>query len=131
MTLLKTYKISVVVSGTLFLAYWFSPWLYGYLDSETQGILAWGGHKAALNMPEWFWNIFLFAIVASYIGMFLFRKAFRTIFLVVTIISFPITFIGGMSVITGIEVVLIDLSTLLTGFILALAYYSNLKERFY
>jgi len=115
----------------MFVAYWFSPWLYGYLDTETQSILAWGGYKAALNLPEWFWNAYLLITIVSYIGMFLLRKIFRTLFLVVMIFSFPITFIGGIYVMTGIEVILIDLSTLLTGFIIALAYYSNLKKHFY
>ncbi len=131
MTLLRTYQLSVFTSCIMFVAYWFSPWLYGYLDTETQSILAWGGYKAALNLPEWFWNAYLLITIVSYIGMFLLRKIFRTLFLVVMIFSFPITFIGGIYVMTGIEVILIDLSTLLTGFIIALAYYSNLKKHFY
>lgn len=131
MTLLRTYQLSVIASCILFVAYWFAPWLYGYLDSETQGILAWGGHKSAIDLPEWFWNGLLLLIIVSYIGMFLLRKAFRTLFLVVTIALFPLSLIGGMSVITGMEVVIIDISTLLSGFIIALAYFSNLKEKFY
>ena len=131
MTLLKIYQLSVITSCVLFVAYWYAPWLYGYLDSESQGILAWGGHKSSYELPEWFSNAYLVIMIISYIGMLLLRKAFRTLFLILTIISFPIALISGMSVITGIEVVIIDISTLLSGFIIAIAYYSKLNEQFY
>ena len=131
MTLLKIYQLSLILSCGSFLAYWYAPWLYGYLDSETQGILAWGGHKAAIEMPEWFVYIYLVVIMLSYIGMYLFKKAFRTLFLVLTVVSYPLATISGMSVINGVEVAVVDLSTLLTGIIIALAYFSKLNERFY
>lgn len=131
MTSLRIYQISVITACALFVAYWFSPWLYGYLDAESQGILSWGGYKSAIDLPEWLWDCYLLLIIVSYIGMFLLRKAFRTLFLIITIASFPLAMVNGMSVITGMEVVLIDLSTFLDGFIIALAYFSNLKEKFY
>ena len=126
-----TFKISIIASCALLLVYWFAPWFYGYLDSETQQILSWGGYKSALSVQNWFWNIFLFFSIISYVGIFLLRKVFRTLFLVIVISSLALSSVSGMSVITGFEVLIIDASTMLNGFIIAIAYFSELKSKFY
>jgi len=131
MKLLRIYQASVIISCILYVAYWFSPWLYGYLDSEVQSVLSWGGYKSAFDLPQWFWNIYLTLNIISYIGMFLLRKVFRALFLILIVVSYPLSSIGGMSVMTGLEVILIDISTFLAGFIIALAYYSDIKNEFY
>ncbi|MCG7899533.1 MAG: hypothetical protein JAY85_13885 [Candidatus Thiodiazotropha weberae] len=82
-------------------------------------------------MPEWiFWFQVVIAFV-GYIGMVLFRKSFRLIIVLSTVFSLLLSPIYGVSVITGIEVFIIDISTLLAGFAIALLFYTRLNEKFY
>ena len=131
MNLLKTYQASLIISCLLYVSFWFAPWLYGYLDAESQQILSFGGSKSSINLPDWFWNIYLTLTIISYIGMYLFRKAFRILFVSILVVSIPFETLFGMVVITGIEAAVIDISNILSGFIIALAYFTKLKSKFY
>ncbi len=131
MNLLRIYHISLIASCVLYLAYWFAPWLYGYLDTESQQILALEGSKATLTLPVVFWDFYLFFTLVSYVGMFLLRKAFRTLFIVLLVGIFPVQSLMGIGVTTGIESVIVEISTLLTGVVIALAYFTELKDKFY
>ena len=131
MNLLKTYQVSLIISCLLYVAYWFAPWLYGYLDAESQQILSFGGAKASIYFPDWVWNIYLALTIISYIGMFLFRKAFRTLFVLLLVVSLPFDTLTGMSVMTGIEYVALTVSNILSGVIITLAYFTELRNKFY
>ncbi len=131
MNLLKTYQASLIISCLLYVSFWFSPWLYGYLDAESQQILSYGGIKASIYLPDWFFNIYLALTIISYIGMYLFRKAFRLLFVLVLVVSIPLGTLFGMVVMTGIEAAMLDISNILSGIVIALAYFTELKSKFY
>ena len=131
MKLLKIYQISLIASCLLYLGYWFAPWLYGYLDSESQGILSYGGIKASFYLPDWFWELFLVLNLISYLGMFLFRKVFRALFVALLVISYPLGSLSGMVVMTGIEGVITNIQALMDGVVIAMAYLTELKKKFY
>jgi len=131
MKLIRIYHAAIVVSAMLYLMYMFAPWVYQFLNPEIQSLLSYGGAGAYIDFPEWlFWG-HLFGNLAGYIGMAFFRKAFRVLFLIVTIGSLLVSPLYGISIITGIEVFLVDASTLLSGLVIALAYFTTLNERFY
>ncbi len=131
MNLLKTYQASLIISCLLFVSFWFAPWLYGYLDAESQQILSYGGIKASIYLPDWFFNIYLILTIISYIGMYLFRKAFRLLFVLILAVSIPLETLFGMVVMTGIEATMLDISNILSGIVIALAYFTELKSKFY
>lgn len=84
-----------------------------------------------MKLPVWFWLGFLLAGIVSYLGMALFRKGFRIMFLAVFLVPILIAVVGGMNIITGPEVFFADVSTFLAGFAIALSYYTELNEQFY
>ncbi len=131
MKLLKIYQISLIASCLLYLGYWFAPWLYGYLDSESQGILSYGGIKASFYLPDWFWDLFLVLNLIAYLGMFLFRKVFRTLYVTLIVLSYPLASLSGMVVMTGVEGVIISIVALLDGVVITLAYLTELRNKFY
>jgi len=131
MNLLKTYQASLIISCLLFVSFWFAPWLYGYLDAESQQILSYGGIKASIYLPNWVFNIYLILTIISYIGMYLFRKAFRLLFVSILVLSIPLETLFGMVVMTGIEAAMLDISNILSGIVIALAYFTELKSKFY
>jgi hypothetical protein len=125
------YLGSLVLSCGLYVMFWFFPWAYGWLSSDMQGVLAFGGAGARFDLQEWFyWSMFA-ATLISYIGMAAFRKVFRAAFLGLTVFGLVVSPVYGVSVITGIEVCMIDTSTLLAGVVLGMAYFSPLNEYFY
>jgi hypothetical protein len=130
MKLLHIYWSALVVSAAFSVMYWFAPWAYGTLDSDTQNVLSLGGTGSWVSFPEWWSWVHLTITLAGYLGMFLLRKLFRWWFLATFIIGIALSPANGVSVITGIEVFMIDVSTFLSGFVLALAFFSPLNEQF-
>ncbi len=110
--------------------YWYAPWLYGYLSPDKQSLLSYGNFGAMIEPPEWWYQLNLIVILVIYAGLFKFREIFRWLYLFVTVFLLVTSPIYGVSIITGIEVFITGTSTMLNGFILALAFYSPLKEKF-
>lgn len=131
MKILNIYWAALFVSATFFLMYWFAPWAYGTLDPETQSMLSFGGTDSLVSIPEWWYWFHLVIVLVGYGGMFLLRKIFRWWFLGAFVLGLLLSPVYGTSIITGIEVFIIDTSTFLSGFILALAFFSPLKNKFY
>lgn len=128
--IITVYLSSVIAGCAFYVMYWFAPWAYGLFPGETQSILSYSSFDAWFEIPEWFsWGLFLTMLI-SYAGMFLFVKMFRTIFLVLNVVVILSSPVYGVSILTGLEVILVDASTLLSGVILGIAYFSPVSERF-
>ncbi|MCG7915617.1 MAG: hypothetical protein JAY71_17275 [Candidatus Thiodiazotropha weberae] len=131
MGVIHSYWIALTISAVFFMLYMFAPWAYWTLEPGMQSLLSYGGYGALFEIPEWiFWFQVVIAFV-GYIGMVLFRKSFRLVIVLSTVFSLLLSPIYGVSVITGIEVFIIDISTLLAGFAIALLFYTRLNEKFY
>ncbi len=131
MKLIHSYWLSLAISAIFFVMYMFAPWAYGTLEPEMQTLLSYSGYGALVEAPDWiFWLLLVIALI-GYAGMALFRNLFRVIFVAFTVITLLLSPIFGASVITGIEVFIIDTSTLLSGFAIALSYYTRLNDNFY
>lgn len=131
MKLITVYKTAITLSGFFFLLYWFAPWGYSVFSLESQNLLSYSGYNAVIAIPEAITWILFIGHITSYIGMLLLRKHFRLLFLLMTIISILQGPLNGISIISPIEVLLIDISTILRGFALALAYYSRVTDYFH
>lgn len=131
MKLLHTYWVALAISAVFYIMFMFAPWSYSLLDPDMQSLLSYGGYGAIFETPEWvFWAQTIITLI-SYVGMALFRKLYRLLFLVILVVNLILAPIYGASVITGIEVFIIDTSTLLSGFVIGLSFYTRLNEKFY
>ena len=131
MDTLKAFRITVVLSAALFVAFWFAPWAYGLVNEEHQSLLSYHGSGAFAEFPEWWSWLFFTATMVGYLGILLLRKPFRTWLLAVTVVGLCITPAYGISIITGIEAFMLDASSMLRGAALAMAYFSSIKGHFY
>ena len=68
--------------------------------------------------------------VVSFVGLYFFKSWGRTLSFYTTLAAFPLSLLVGPSVEGSIESALFEVSTLLWGAILALAYYSPLTSKF-
>jgi len=119
------------ISAVFYVMYMFAPWAYGTLNPEIYILLSYDGRGALIEAPEWlFWGQLIITLI-GYAGMALFRRLFRVIFVGLIVINLILSPIYGASVITGIEVFIIDTSTLLSGFAIALSFYTRLNDKFY
>jgi hypothetical protein len=128
---IKVYYTALIISAVFFLMYWFAPWGYQYLAQEKQSLLSYHSYGSVIGESEYLYWGFFSAMVIGYVGMLLFRKLFRLWFVSLIVISLILSPLFGMSIITGIEVFIIDTSTILSGFVIALAYFTPLKDKFY
>lgn len=130
MKLLVIYQVSLLISACCLLAYWFAPWLYNHLGQDEQVLLSFTGVNAIFDYPQWLYQAVLALSLLGYAGAFLFRKVFFWFLPGVIVFQLLLAPFGGLLVITGLEVLIIDLSTLLAGFAIALALFTPLKDRF-
>ena len=130
--LVKLFRTLAVISAISYLLFVFSPWLVGtQLTPETEDILSWSGYGAILPLPDKvFWLLVLIWTMTT-IGLCQFQPHARWLFAALTGFSLVLTLLGGMSTLTAWQNFLGSITTLLDGAVLALAYFSPLKERFH
>lgn len=131
MKLTTIYRLCIVVGTLVYVAYWFLRYLYGYLDSETGSLLSYGGFGAVWEGNEAFDQALFGAWIACAFGMYFYRKAFRFAFLFLVIVTAPITLLYGVSVETSVGAFFIDIVNIADGMVLALAFFSPVKDEFY
>ena len=71
------------------------------------------------------------AWMISAFGMFLFRKMARTVFLILIVVTTPASVLYGVSVETAGGALMLDVSNIADGMVLALAFFSPVKNEFY
>jgi hypothetical protein len=74
--------------------------------------------------------ILLLVGIVSTIGLYFFRPWAPLLTVLVTVIAYPFTVLIGPTVISGWTMALMDLSTMLWGAVLALTYFSHIKNHF-
>ena len=74
--------------------------------------------------------ISLIALIIATFGLFRFRSYARTLFLILTFCILPIYFFMGPWIETGYESPFYELSSVLTGLILGIIYFSPLRDKF-
>jgi hypothetical protein len=141
MNIFTAFRLSVISAPVIAL----SAIAYTLLATPTfsqdwQVILAWSGDGGILLQDEQFSatdmavmvTFVAFAIVSviNQIALFFYWRPSRLILLILTILGFAATPFLGLSVSPPFEALAIDTSVFLSGFALALAYYSPVAERF-
>jgi hypothetical protein len=74
--------------------------------------------------------ILLVLLIATYVGLFLFKPWARLFFVMGFVLSIPTYFIGGLWVSSGLDQLFYDAYLLTSGAIIAVAYYSPVNNFF-
>ena len=74
--------------------------------------------------------ILLVGLIATYVGLFLFKPWARLLFVMGFVLSIPTYFMGGLWVSSGLEQLFYDACLLTCGAIIAVAYFSPVKDFF-
>ena len=131
MDTIRLFRTLVVASLLLYYAFFasfiFSSQLFG---DEQASVLAYNGRGALLTLPSLvFWSLqFLWAVSA--VGMVLFQRWARTLFVLLTVYSFFGLLAGGLLIQTGSQAALFLLVNLADGAVLFMAYLSSIAPRF-
>ncbi|WP_092999113.1 hypothetical protein [Thiohalomonas denitrificans] len=125
------FRIAVIAGAVTYVAYWFLPYTYGYLDTFTGSLLSYGGHDAVFVGPELFHNVIFVAWLVAAVGLLLFRKLARSLFLILVVTTMALSPLYGLSVETAGGATLISIANMADGVVLALAYFSPVKNEFY
>jgi hypothetical protein len=72
--------------------------------------------------------VFFVAAVVSWIGLFLFWRPARLLFVITTLLLLLPTLLGGPHINAGVSAMLGEIVSIITGVILALVYFSPLKD---
>lgn len=70
------------------------------------------------------------ALVVGAVGLYLFKSWGRSLSFWLTLTAMPVTIVAGPTLTSGLESALWEISTLLWGALLALAYYSPVADSF-
>jgi len=130
MTLLQIYRAGIIISMALYAVWFLLPNAGLPLSNEIHSIMEWNFYNEIVSIPAVInWIMFLLFNMAS-IGMLFFKRECRDLFLILMIGSFILTPLRGVSVMTAIDASIGYYITIIDGFILALAYYSELSDNF-
>jgi len=101
-----------------------------YLSEKELDILSWSGHEAFIELPLIInWAIIIVWLPLA-IGMYYFNPLSRLLYLSLSIIS-TITYpLFGIVVATGYEFMFLQITTVLDGAILVMAYFTSISENF-
>lgn len=127
----KAFRISIIIGVTVYIAYWFLPYTYDYLDPNAGEILSYAGYGAIYSGNKAVDLLMFVAWIVSAIGMFFYRKIARGIFLFSIVASLGMTPLYGVFVETAGGVALIDIAHIAFGMALALSYFSSVGDKFY
>ena len=122
----------LVISAMLFYVLWFcAPYLDSYIkDPNVQDLLLWHGYGAIIKPTDIEAYVWLLVYGLLSIGLVYFKAWARTAFLVVTVLAVTLILASGMTIHTVYEQILLQIVTLLDGAIIAMAYFSKLKDEF-
>jgi hypothetical protein len=127
----RLFRVVVLVSTIAYLVWFFHLLLGSRLISDgTRDALSWQGYGALLPMPERLGWLFLLLFVAVAVGLWMFSRSARLVFVMLTaffIVTYPL---GGVQVQTAFDSFLLLLNNMADGALLVMAYTAPLKERF-
>jgi hypothetical protein len=133
---IRLFQALVVVSTLSYSLWFFFPYIVQHLANDLYRDIAsrlgqYDGYGAFLPVhhPLYYWPWFGFWLIAS-IGLFFFQNWAKNLFLFLNVLGLVLAPLGGFSVRGPLASLLAELTTVLDGAILALAYLSPLAAAF-
>ncbi len=122
---------SCVVATTLFyIIYWLLPYTYGSLDYETGNMLSYGGYNALIELYPNLDYVFFVAWVLIGVGLFFYNNIARAAFLLLLAFFTATSPLYGLSVETAGGISLLQLTAMLDGAILIMAFFTPVSVKF-
>jgi len=127
------FRLLVLLSVVLYVGWFF----FGYFESrfyspEIVDLMTWSGYGAAFN-----WNVLTYiayTVLLAYgivcVGLIYFKPWARECFLLLTVLAMLLTFLFGVNILTEASLFYLQLMNMIDGFIIAVIYFSDLKEEF-
>lgn len=127
----RIFRSLVLLSLGLYVLWFYFPYLDPYLfDEERLVIWDYSGFDAKFEFPIWHFYLWLaFGAVVTY-GLYNFAKWSRDLLIIGYIVGYFLAPIYGTAIQSPVSGVLGDLTTLLDGIIIGMAYFSPLAGRF-
>ena len=131
LTMTRTFRSLVLLSLGLYVLWFFFPYLDPYLfDEERLAIWDYSGFDSKFEFPLWHSYLWLaFWAVVTY-GLYNFAKWSRDVLIIGYIVSYFLAPIYGTTIQSPLSSVLGDLTTLVDGIVVGMAYFSPVAERF-
>ncbi len=127
----KIFRILILASISIYLFALFLPYIdYSYLDQKEIDVLTWHNYGSIIPVPNWFaWVMFCLTLLLS-IGLYFYINFARLVYVWMVVLMILISPFMGLSTNTGLQVLFAQLLNVLDGAILAIAYLTNVSERF-
>ena len=128
----RAYKALILTCLTLYLVYWFLPYLEPFLADSEETLAFWDstGFDRKFLYPTWYPYLWLAFWVVTYAGLYLQYRPRRTIFVVGYIFEFLITPFLGTIILSPWSAIVYDLNTLANGAVLAVVYLTTVAKSF-
>ena len=127
----KLFKSLIFITTLTYVLWFFEPYNISYIyDQDTLRALEWAGFGGNYDYISYVSYVFLVLYLISAIGMLLYLKWARLLFLVLTIASILFTPIAGINVSTTIDSLLQTITGLCDGAILFMSYLSSISINF-
>ena len=125
------FRILLVLGTICFLLLLVGPWVFWRdLSEETYDGLNWAGFDAVLPMPRSVYYVIAALWVCAAVGVYFFVPAALWLYTALVVYSIANTLLGGMTTGLAVESFLIYLSSLADGAVLALAWWTPLRDKF-
>lgn len=109
---------------------WLAPEVRSFLGIESSVLDDAAGEVAQGQfMPILWWSVTLISVLAS-VGVVLFRRWGRTLFVLVSVVSLLLVPFEGLYVDVGLTVLVGSVACLIEGMIIALMFFSPLRKMF-
>lgn len=128
---LRAFRFSIIGSLVCYLIWFMLPYADAALYSEaTMYLLREDGYLSIVTLPAAFAFTLLFVWIALARGMWVFYIRARTAYLGMVIFTTLLTPFEGFRVQSPMEAICLDLALMFDGAVLALAYFSPVKDEF-
>jgi hypothetical protein len=125
------FRMLVAVSTICYMLTLIGPWIFWRNVSEqTHDVLSWSGFDAVLLIPPTIVYMTAAVWVLAAVGVYFFVPAALWLYTALVIYSIATTLLRGVTTGLAVESFLIYLSSLADGAILALAYWTPLRDKF-
>jgi hypothetical protein len=125
------YRLVVMFQLILLVLSYFFPWGFAYGNGSDEA-LQWKGVNSLINLDA----IIIYSILISilyaicYVGLLLFQRWARVLLVFISIFGGVAIFFQGISVASNYEGMIGFYASLADGFIIALSFFSEIKQRF-
>ena len=124
------FRVLVIVSISIYLVWFLLPHFWHLLHTpEEVNLLNYNGYGESFNTLPIIYTTSVLYIISA-IGLFIFKRWARTLFLGLTAFSVAVGPFMGWSVQTGFEASINNLAILCDGAVIFMSYFSSMRDEF-